>query len=88
MKNLSLGTEKNPLKDSTFPLLYNSVIPTPFSILFCLLGSCPDGYKCDKQVWEVWWLKYHLDNLLYTLYAADQGAFAVDHRAAGKLIRF
>ena len=27
-----------------------------------------------------WWTEYHLDNLLYTLYTADQGAFAVDHR--------
>ena len=27
-----------------------------------------------------WCTEYHLDNLLYTLYTADQGAFAVDHR--------
>ena len=27
-----------------------------------------------------WLTEYHLDNLLYTLYTADQGAFAVDHR--------
>ena len=27
-----------------------------------------------------WLIEYHLDNLLYTLYTADQGAFAVDHR--------
>ena len=44
-------------------------------------GDCPPSFACGgQQVWETWWTVYHKDNLLYTLYAADQGAFAVDHR--------
>ena len=43
-------------------------------ILTCLriAGTCPPNYLCSKQVWESWWTVYHTDNLLYTLYAADQ----------------
>ena len=48
--------------------------------LVAVPGECPPGYGCGGQVWETWWTEYHLDNLLYTLYTADQGAFAVDHR--------
>ena len=48
-----------------------------------ILGQCPPHTLCNGQVWESWWLKYHQDNLLYTVYAADQGAFAVDHREVG-----
>ena len=37
-----------------------------------IAGTCPPNYLCSKQVWESWWTVYHTDNLLYTLYAADQ----------------
>ena len=48
-------------------------------------GDCPPSFACGgQQVWETWWTVYHKDNLLYTLYAADQGAFAVDHRYSKK----
>ena len=46
-------------------------------------GSCPEGMSCVKEVWEAWWLAYSLDNNLFTLYAADKNAFAVDHREKG-----
>ena len=46
-------------------------------------GSCPPGMGCVKEVWEVWWLRYSLSTNIYTLYAADQNAFAVDHREKG-----
>ena len=36
-----------------------------------------------KEVWEAWWLKYTLDNVLYTMYAAHKDAFAVDHKEVG-----
>ena len=32
---------------------------------------------------EAWFLKYHSDNIFYTLYAADQNSFALDHREVG-----
>ena len=35
-------------------------------------GECPQGVVCVLQVWEAWWLKYHSDNVLYTLYPAHQ----------------
>ena len=46
-------------------------------------GSCPPGMGCVKEVWEAWWLRYSLDNNIYTLYAASQKGFAVDHREKG-----
>jgi len=46
-------------------------------------GNCPDNMACRDQVWESWFLKYHQENVLYTLYAANQDAFAVDHRESG-----
>ena len=32
---------------------------------------------------EAWFFKYHVDNTLYSLYVADQDAFAFDHREVG-----
>ena len=35
-------------------------------------GQCPPGVGCHLEVWETWWMKYHSDNVLYTLYPAHQ----------------
>ena len=39
--------------------------------------------SCEQSVWEAWWLKYLQANVLYTLYAAHQEGYAVDHREVG-----
>ena len=39
--------------------------------------------NCTQSVWEAWWLKYKTDNVLFTLYAAHQDGYAVDHREVG-----
>ena len=51
-------------------------------------GVCPPDMKCGGlPTWETWWLKYHSDNVLYTLYPNHQDAFAVDHREVGVHIK-
>ena len=44
-----------------------------------MFGSCPPDMGCVRQVWEAWWLKYHSDNVLYTLYPAHQVGHQADH---------
>ena len=43
-----------------------------FLNIFVGAGECYEGHDCRKQVWESWFLKYHTDNDLYTLYASHQ----------------
>ena len=53
------------------------ILASDWLMLIIILAS---GWLMLIILTSDWLTEYHLDNLLYTLYTADQGAFAVDHR--------